>query len=30
MKLARFDLYRYSLPFSRPLTLVHRHYDGGG
>ena len=21
MKLARFDLYRYSLPFSRPLTL---------
>ena len=21
MKLARFDLYRYSLPFYRPLTL---------
>ena len=21
MKLARYDLYRYSLPFSRPLTL---------
>ncbi len=31
MKLARFDLYRYSLPFSRPLTLggiTLRHREG--
>ncbi len=31
MKLARFDLYRYTLPFSRPLTLegiTLRHREG--